>query len=137
MFIFTHTISSITILLVDVFMLVLVLLYLIPSAMDDYDPVSSYPLVFMSGDPLNTAVCVNITIVDDVDVVEPDQSFIISLTTSDPVYLTPYADSSVTIQDNDSECDRFSVAFCFSILTTISIQFTGLKALAYYVSVSV
>ena len=73
------------------------------SAPDDYVSVLNYPLVFMAGDPLNTAVCFNVTIVDDIDVVEPDQSFIVSLTTEDPVYLTPYVDSSVTIEDNDSE----------------------------------
>ena len=71
------------------------------SDVDDYLAVSSYPLVFMSGDPLNTLRCLNVSIVNDDDVIEPDQSFFVSLTSSDPVYIAPFAESAVTIQDND------------------------------------
>ena len=44
----------------------------------------------------------NVTIEDD-DVVEPDQSFFVSLTSSDPVYITPTSQAEVVIV-NDDDC---------------------------------
>lgn len=68
----------------------------------DYTSVVNYPLVFFTGDPVGSEQCVNITIIDDL-VVEPDQSFSVSLTSSDPVYFTPTSQASVVIADNDCE----------------------------------
>lgn len=62
-----------------------------------------FPLYFEAESPLNSVCCVNVTIIDD-DVVEPDQTFEVSLMTYDPVLITPTANANVTIAtDNDSK----------------------------------
>ena len=66
----------------------------------DYTAIANYPLIFLSGDPLGTRICVNITINDD-EIVEPDQYFSVLLASSDPVYITPNAEARVVIIDND------------------------------------
>ena len=69
------------------------------SADEDYEPLTSYPLLFSPGVSM---ACVVISIVDEF-VVEPDQSFIVSLGSSDPVISTPIAAASVTVEDNDGQ----------------------------------
>ena len=60
------------------------------------------PFYYVAGSPLNSERCVDITILDD-DVIEADQSFDVSLSTSDPVFLTPIEQATVIIAtDNDS-----------------------------------
>lgn len=60
-------------------------------------------LDFEAGSPLNSVACVNVTIIDD-SVIEPDQSFIVSLSTMDPVLLAPISSAVVIIAtDNDSK----------------------------------
>ena len=68
----------------------------------DYTPLTNSPLVFYSGDPVGTSRCANVTIIDDL-VVEPDQYFSVSLTSTDPVYITPNSIAQVIIADNDCE----------------------------------
>ena len=64
---------------------------------------TNVPLYFGAGSPLNSERCVDITILDD-DVIEGDQSFEVSLSTSDPVFLTPIDQAVVNIAtDNDSK----------------------------------
>lgn len=66
-------------------------------------PLTNVPLYYGAGSPLNSERCVDITIIDD-DFIEPDQSFEVSLSTSDPVFLTPIDQADVIIAtDNDSE----------------------------------
>lgn len=60
-------------------------------------------LVFYEDDPVGTESCTEVMIVDDIDVIEPDQSFFVSLMSSDPVYITPTPQAEVVISDNDSE----------------------------------
>ena len=69
---------------------------------NDYTTLTS-TLYYGAGSPLNSKRCVNISIIDD-DVIEPDQSFAVSLATSDPVFLTPIDEATVIIAtDNDSK----------------------------------
>ena len=64
---------------------------------------TNVPLYYGAGSPLNSERCVNIIIIDD-DVIEDNQSFEVSLSTSDPVFLTPIDQALVTIAtDNDSK----------------------------------
>lgn len=58
-------------------------------------------LEFLEAEPVGTATCTDVMITDDSDVVEPDQSFFVSLVTSDPVYITPTPQAQVVIVDND------------------------------------
>ena len=72
------------------------------TAAEDYVSLTA-SLTYESGSPLNSRRCANITIIDD-DVIEPDQSFAVSLVTVDPVFLTPFDKAIVTIAtDNDSK----------------------------------
>ena len=76
--------------------------FALSTAAEDYVTLTA-SLSYEPGSPLNSRRCVNITIIDD-DVVEPDQSFAVSLVTMDPVFLTPYDKAIVTIAtDNDSK----------------------------------
>ena len=64
-------------------------------------------LYFEAGSPLNSVRCANVTIIDDV-IIETDQSFEVSLSTMDPVNLTPIPSSLVVIAtDNDSKTTQF------------------------------
>ena len=69
-------------------------------APDDYTAIANSPLTFFSGDPVDTRRCVNVTIIDE-EIVEDDQFFSVSLTSSDPVYITPFSEAQVVISDND------------------------------------
>ena len=70
---------------------------------NDYEPLENFPLYYEAGSPLNSERCVDIPILDD-DVVENDQSFEVSLTSDDPVFLTPIPQAEVVIAtDNDSK----------------------------------
>ena len=72
-------------------------------ATSDYNPLSNFMLYFEAGSPLNSVVCANVTIIDDI-IIEPDQSFAVSLSTMDPVFLTPISSAVVIIAtDNDSK----------------------------------
>lgn len=68
----------------------------------DYTALANSPLVFNSGDPVGTSRCANVTIIDD-EIIEPEQSFLALLTSSDPVYIAPTQQAQVTIIDNDCE----------------------------------
>ena len=59
--------------------------------------------MFFVGSSVGTRRCSSVTIVDESEVVEPDQIFFVSLSTSDPVYITPTQQSLVVIIDNDRE----------------------------------
>ena len=78
----------------------------------DYTSKASYPLTFSAGSPVGITQCANISIIDDL-VVEPDQYFTVSLTTTDPVYITPISLAQVVIDDNDCE-----------LLTSLSLSFS-------------
>ena len=68
----------------------------------DYTALANFPLTFYSGDPMGTSRCTNVTIIDD-DIIEPDQSFSVLLSSTDPVYITPTSQAQVVIIDNDCE----------------------------------
>ena len=70
---------------------------------DDYESVVSVALVFFEAEPVGAERCTDVMITDDSDVVEPDQSFYVSLATSDPVYIIPTPQAPVIIVDNDCE----------------------------------
>lgn len=73
------------------------------SANFDYNLLSGFMLYFEAGSPLNSVVCANVTIIDDM-IVEPDQFFGVFLSTMDPVFLTPISSAIVIIAtDNDSK----------------------------------
>ena len=69
---------------------------------DDYTAITDMELTFTADDVINTALCVNVTIVDD-SIVEPEQSFTVSLTSNDPVQFVPVQQANVVIMDNDSK----------------------------------
>ncbi len=72
-----------------------------PSVDIDYSALTDHPLLFF---PDVYTDCVNVTILDnDVLVGEPDQSFIVSLTSNDPVSFPVIQSASITIQDDDGE----------------------------------
>lgn len=50
---------------------------------------------------MGTVVCVNVTIINDVDVIEPDQTFSVLLTSSAPVIIEPISEVAITILDDD------------------------------------
>ena len=70
---------------------------------NDFIDLIDATLTFMPGDDIGTMVCENVTIVNDMDTVEPDQTFTVSLNSSDPVVIAPTAEATVTIVDDDSE----------------------------------
>ena len=81
--------------------IILVMLHF--TAAVDYVSLDNFPLSYEAGSPLNSERCVNITILDD-DVVEDDESLQVSLSTIDPVLLTPISLAEVIIlTDNDSK----------------------------------
>lgn len=67
---------------------------------------------------MNSERCVDITIIDD-DIIENDQSFGVSLTSNDPVFITPISEAVVVIAtDNDSKrkiCSKKSIIFIVTI----------------------
>ena len=79
---------------------------------EDYEAVSMSPLNFEPNSPLASVRCVNITINDD-DVIEPDQTFSVELSTTDPVFLEPISMATVVIEtDNDS---KFNIVLLCSL----------------------
>ena len=58
-------------------------------------------IIFLSGSSDSTAGCVNITILDDA-ALEGNQTFTVTLTTSDPSVLLANDMTVITIEDNDS-----------------------------------
>ena len=57
---------------------------------------------FMSGDPVGSTACVNVTINDD-DVVEAVEMFSVNASSSDPVIISPTALAEISIADNDGK----------------------------------
>ena len=89
------------------------------AAGNDYVALTDFPLYYGAGSPLNSERCVNIIIIND-DVIEPDQSFAVSLSTDDPVFLTPIDQAVVTIEtDNDSKRNS-NVKVCIALIRGIS-----------------
>ena len=70
---------------------------------EDYVALADAPVSFMAGNEVGTIVCENVTIINDVDTVESDQSFTVSANSSDPVVITPISQVTVTIVDDDGE----------------------------------
>lgn len=68
------------------------------SADDDYTETSTV------GDlgPSNNRICLNISVIDDLDV-EVEERFIVTLTTTDPDVDVTIASANVVIEDNDRE----------------------------------
>ena len=79
------------------------LLPISPTCSADYDP-SGIPSVLMFG-PSDTEICFNVTIIDDVLALEPDETIILTLS-----YFggTGTDTSTVTIDDDDGEMIRQS-----------------------------
>lgn len=69
----------------------------------DYIPLIDAEVTFLAGNEVGTVVCENVTIVDDMDTIEPDQTFMVSANSSDPVIITPNSQVVITIVDNDGE----------------------------------
>ena len=69
--------------------------------MEGYDyAFSSSDITFPSGSMDNTPACANITILDDA-ALEENQTFTVTLTTSDPDVLLGNDETVITIEDND------------------------------------
>ena len=58
-------------------------------------------LTFTADDGIGSVQCVNVTIIDD-EILEPDQSFTVSLSSSDPVVFG-IDQASIVIGDNDGK----------------------------------
>ena len=92
-------------------MLILLHLLLV-SADSDYTTLMNYPFQFS---PDVYTDCVNITILED-EIVEPDQSFTVSLSSNDPVSFTDSIQSaSVIITANDGKKGIFLLFSFYSI----------------------
>ena len=72
-----------------------------PTEEDDYYPLVDEPIVFLESDLPGAVRCSSVQIVEEDEVVEADQYFTVSLSTSDPVYITPIQQAQVVIEDND------------------------------------
>ena len=70
---------------------------------EDYIALANAVVSFVAGNEVRTIVCENVTIVNDMDTVEPEQSFTVSASSSDPVVITPISQVTVTIEDDDGE----------------------------------
>lgn len=70
---------------------------------EDYVALVDAAVNFMAGNEVGTIVCENVTIVNDMDTVEPDQSFTVTASSTDPVTITPLSQVTVTIVDDDGE----------------------------------
>ena len=81
---------------------VLTQVFINSSAGADYMSIMNAPVVFMSGDPLGTTACQNVTIFDD-NVVEAEEMFTVSTSSSDPVIISPTSQAEINITDNDGE----------------------------------
>ena len=68
----------------------------------DYQSITNAPVVFMSGDPLGMTACQNVPVIDD-NVVEAEETFVVSASSSDPVIISPTSQAEVNITDNDGE----------------------------------
>ena len=68
----------------------------------DYVSLVYIQVGFMSGDPLGSTACVNVSIIDD-DVVEAEQTFTVNTSSSDPVIISPTAQAEISIADNDGK----------------------------------
>ena len=98
----------------------------------DYTSKASYPLTFSAGSPVGISQCANITIIDDL-VVEPDQYFTVSLTTTDPVYITPTSLAQVIITDNDCELlmvPPLSLSLSIILSLSFSLSLSGMILLS-------
>ena len=69
---------------------------------EDFEQLSDFPLVFSAGTPINTTSCFNITINDD-ELVEYDEVFSISSSSTGPVTIQPFSAKTLTIISNDCE----------------------------------
>ena len=56
----------------------------------------------MSGDPLGSTACLNVSIIDD-DIVEAVEMFTVNASSSDPVIISPIAQAEISIADNDGK----------------------------------
>lgn len=72
------------------------------TAPNDYGPLEGYPLVFQTGDAINSTACVDVDIIDD-EVVELVETFSVSLDSDDPVIIDPIQEATISIIDNDSK----------------------------------
>ena len=75
-------------------------MFLAATSVSDYTPLSSVE-TFVAGSTDNATRCVNITILDDA-ALEGDQTFTLTLSTSDPDVVLGNNVTLITIEDNDS-----------------------------------
>lgn len=68
----------------------------------DYVSLVNIPVGFMSGDPVGSTACQNVSIIDD-DVIEAEETFTVNASSSDPVIISPTAQAEVSIADNDGK----------------------------------
>ena len=100
-----------------------------PPADDDYIPLMD-SLQFSSD---VRRACVVISIVNDSSLVEPNQTFTVTLDSTDPVTFTPFQAASVIIEDDDGR----SIGLCYSHTlhsstdTASSMQVSEYKNLLY------
>ena len=71
----------------------------------DFSQLEDTPLVFPIGTPIGDMQCVTVNISDD-DLVEDDETFTLSLTSSDAVFLFPNSSKEVTIVNNDCKYEN-------------------------------
>lgn len=72
---------------------------------EDFSQMSDAPLMFLAGSSINTTSCLLITIMNDF-LVENDEDFSVSITSNDPVNISPTTSKTITILNDD--CKRAS-----------------------------
>ena len=68
----------------------------------DYVSLVYIQVGFMSGDPLGSTACLNVSIIDD-DIIEAVETFTVNASSSDPVRISPTAQAEISIADNDGK----------------------------------
>ena len=82
----------------------------------DYDELSAVSLYFTAGTLVGSTDCATISITND-DILESDESFSLSLGSSDPVNLDDSMGTVLILEDADCEFVRFT-ADCKSLATS-------------------
>ena len=68
----------------------------------DFGQLEDTPLVFLIGTPIGDMQCVTVSIFDD-NLVEDNETFTLSFTSSDAVLLFPNSSREITIVNNNCE----------------------------------
>ena len=77
----------------------------------DYDELSAVHLYFPAGTPVGSTDCATISITND-DILESNESFSFSLSSSDPVNFDVSMGTALILEDADCEFVRFATCTC-------------------------